>query len=287
MNLLLFLLMIPCSFKTLDFCELSSWDALVVTLVAAVIISTIFFRIQGNNTKMLNIIWKDRFQHSLENTILPLLWIRDSCSRLHLGYENISNKPNPIQNLIDRLPLTQNKIFTRKLKEANKKTLSEIKDYVEIYFETITPQFEIILNQIIEKNNKIKVHDENISVNMTLLSEIIDLINESNKKYGVKKKGKAPDPIYEYNVLVKVTTGGKNIAFALFFIPGFLWLNFLTMKYPLTSIDILSDWMFYAAFFIMVLGITIKSKKPILQGVWFIFGGFVMLLLGIYVGLFL
>lgn len=152
--------MFPCDFNIINFCDLTTWDSTIIQLIIGAIVAAVFFKIQASNTRMLNLIWKERFEHLQDNTINNLLWMQDGCFHLQLAYKKISNNPNPIQGLIEGLPLRQNKEFASKLKEANNRTIESVRNYIEMYPESVSPQLEKALNVITEENRKIQIADE-------------------------------------------------------------------------------------------------------------------------------
>ena len=269
--------MFPCDFGIINFCGLTAWDATIIQLIIGAIVATIFFKIQGKNTKMLNLIWKERFEHLQENTINNLLWMKEGCLHLQLQYKKVSNNPNPIQGLIDRFPLRQNKEFVIKLKEANERTITSIRNYIEMYPETISPQLENTLDKISIENKKIQTTDEREHGNSKVLSEIINQIDLLNKKYHVKKSGQSPEDIYVETILNKLRKDTQNVMIILI-TPGIIILSISIFSHSLFLNDILNDWITYLGIYLTIFGLSFKSKKEWMPGLWLIFGGIIMLI---------
>ena len=276
--------MIPCDFDVITFCDLTTWDAIIIQLVIGAIVASVFFAIQRKNTKMLNLIWKERFEHLQENALNKLLWMRNGCFHLQLEYKKVPDNPNPIQGLIEKLPSKSLKEFASELKVANERTITAVKNYIEVYHETVSPQLEIALNKITEENKKIQITDKRLDDNIKVLSEIINQIDSLNKKYNVKRSGKSPESIYE-NTLLEKLHSDRHRASWVFIIPGILVLLIPIFSHGLFFNDILNDWVTYLGVYIVIFGITIRSEKDVLLGLWVFFGSFAMLALGILVGL--
>jgi len=276
--------LIPCNFDTITFCDLTTWDATIFQLIIGAIVASAFFAIQRKNTKMLNLIWKERFEHLQENAITKLLWMRNGCFNLQQEYKKVPDNPNPIQGLIKKLPSKPLKEFASELKDANERTMTAIKNYIQVYHETVSPQLETALNKIAEENKKIQITDKRLDDNIKVLSEIINQIDLLNKKYNVKRSGKSPERIYEGTILEKLRSD-RHRASWVFIIPGILVLLIPIFSHGLFFNDILNDWVTYLGVYFVIFGITIRSEKDVWLGLWVFFGSFAMLALGLLVGL--
>lgn len=277
-------MLIPCDFGIITLCELTTWDTIIIQLIIGVIVASAFFIIQGKNTKMLNLIWKERFEHLQENAINKLLWMRNGCFNLQQEYKKVSDNPNPIQGLITKLPSKPLKESASELKDANERTITAVKNYIEVYHETVSPPLEIALNKIAEENKKIQITDKRLDDNIKVLSEIINQIDLLAKKYNVKRSGKSPERIYQGTILEKLRSTRHRSSW-LFIIPGILVLLIPIFSHGLFFNDILNDWVTYLGVYFVIFGMTIRSEKDVWLGLWLFVGSFVMLTLGILVGL--
>ena len=78
-----------------------------------------FFWIQGKNTKMLNLIWKERYAHLVENSINSLLWMKNGCTHLKNESQKRLDIAPPLHGLIEKTnPKSLNQL-TSELREAN------------------------------------------------------------------------------------------------------------------------------------------------------------------------
>lgn len=276
--------MIPCNFDFITFCGLTTWDATIFQLVIGAIVASIFFIIQGKNTKMLNLISKERLVHLQKNTINNLLWMQKGCNDLRLEYKKVLSKPSPIQGLIKKFPSKPLKEFVSELKDANERTITAAQNYIKTHPETVSPQLKIALIEIVIQNKKIQITDTSSPENVTVLSTIIDQINLLNKKYNVKRRGESPESIYVNIILGKSSSERRNAALV-FIIPGIIILLIPIISHGLFFKDILNDWVTYLGIYLVVLGSTFKSEKDVWFALWFIFGSIIMLALGILAGL--
>lgn len=276
-------MLLLCDFAIIDLCEITTWDATIIQLAIGAVVASVFFAIQRKNTKMLNLIWKERFEHFQENTINKLLWMKNGCVHLQQEYKKVSKNINPIQGLIEKRPPRTLKEFESELKDSNERTIIAVKDYIQAYPETVSPQLESALTKIAEENDKIQITDKELDSNIKVLSEIINQIDLLNKKYNVKKRGKPTESIYENNLLDKIRSDRRKSSWV-FIIPGILVLLVPVYYHGLFFNDILNDWVTYLGVYFIIFGITIRLEKDVWLGLWFFIGSFVMLALGILVG---
>ena len=246
-------------------------------------VASVFFWFQRKNTRMLNLIWKERFEHLLENSINYLLWMKNGCIHVQNECKKGLDKHSSMQELIEKLPTKSLGQLIDELKAANKRTLIKINQYIEKYPDFVTPQQEATLLNISEHNEKIGPDVEEYHKNIQELAEIIKQIDLLNEKYNVKRSGTSPEPAYATNIIEKIQS--DKWASLVFFIPGIIILYFPIVDHGLFNTDILNNWVTYFGLYFIIFGVTFTTKlKYQAPGLWFILGSPIMLALGLLVG---
>lgn len=200
----------PCiQLENFSTCNFSNWDTLLIELTLGGILALIFFTIQHRNTKLVNLVFKQRIEYAIKNSINSLLWMKSG-----------------LENMDDLLKREKGYLFSLDVIKINKTILSDAcsllyahndlltKDDFEL-LDTINKDHSILGDKLNEKYSMFAVNiKNNFPYDATFRGSIISINSNIDKlanKFQIEKFGKPPYDEYARSFFEKTDFQLKHI----------------------------------------------------------------------------